>query len=150
VDKEKLTKEDRKRAVNAAVARCHEVANEIIRNWKPLNSAWAIIDGCVYIRLSTDEQVIVERGSLEQQIFIAVSEAIDRSKHDQINYRISRFYIEPGITARNDRRPIFQEMKHKIANRMHGFIVIKEISRLSRELGIWKEWECPEFCVTGS
>ena len=60
----------------------------------------------VYLRLSDDSQVAVERGSLEQQIHIAISEAQYRSEQEKVNYRITEFYIEPGITGTHGNRPL--------------------------------------------
>ena len=58
------------------------------------------------MRLSDDTQVAVERGSLEQQIHIAISEAEYRSEQERVNYRITEFYIEPGITGTHGNRPL--------------------------------------------
>ncbi len=63
-------------------------------------------EGAVYLRLSDDTQVAVERGSLEQQIHIAISEAVYRSEQERMNYRITEFYIEPGITGTHGNRPL--------------------------------------------
>ena len=57
------------------------------------------------MRLSDDTQVAVERGSLEQQIHIAISEAQHRSEQERMNYKITEFYIEPGITGTHGTPP---------------------------------------------
>ena len=75
--------------------------------WQPVNKEWQTIEGAVYLRLSDDTQVAVERGSLEQQIHIAISEAQYRSEQEKVNYRITEFYIEPGITGTHGNRPEF-------------------------------------------
>ena len=41
--------------------------------WQPVDPSWDTINGAAYLRLSTDQQVSVEKGSLEQQIYIAIS-----------------------------------------------------------------------------
>ncbi len=81
------------------VAALRGLADEHIRNWQPFNKEWPTIEGAVYLRLSDDTQVAVERGPLEQQIHIAISEAVYRSEQERMNYRITEFYIEPGITG---------------------------------------------------
>ena len=88
------------------VADCRGLAEEHIKGWQPVNKEWQTIEGVVYLRLSDDTQVAVERGSLEQQIHIAISEAQYRSEQERINYRITEFYIEPGITGTHGNRPL--------------------------------------------
>lgn len=92
--------------VHKIVQDCKKIAKDYISDWKPINIAWPTVEGCAYLRLSTDQQVLVEKGSLEQQIYIAISEAVIRSNNDRINYKIVRFFIEPGIRGESDRRRI--------------------------------------------
>ena len=107
------------------------------------------------MRLSDDTQVAVERGSLEQQIHIAISEAQHRSEQERMNYRITEFYIEPGITGTHGNRPKFIRLQHNISCKNHSFVIFKEISRLVRDLEIWKrffrlcqKYDC-EICIRG-
>ena len=131
------------------------LADEHVRNWQPFNKDWQTIEGAVYLRLSDDTQVAVERGSLEQQIHIAISEAQYRSEQERMNYRITEFYIEPGITGTHGNRPEFIRLQQNISLKHHSFVIFKEISRLVRDLEIWKrffrlcqKYDC-EICLRG-
>ena len=131
---------ERKKQLAQIVDDCRHIAQEYIRSWKPQNSQWETVEGCAYLRLSTEDQVLVEKGSLEQQIHIAVQEVQLRSQSDLTNYRIIKFFIEPGITGRHDNRPEFTAMKHEIEKGKHQFVVFKELARIAREVTIWKEF----------
>ena len=144
-----------KKLMLKVVADCRGLAAEHIRGWQPFNKDWPTIGGAVYLRLSDDTQVAVERGSLEQQIHIAISEAQYRSEQEKINYRITEFYIEPGITGRHGNRPEFIRLQHGISQKRHSFVIFKEISRLVRDVEIWKrffrlcqQYDC-EICIRG-
>ncbi len=136
----KLTGAEKKGQINFIVDQCRQIARDYIKNWEPTNPSWEIAEGCAYLRLSTDDQVTVEKGSLEQQIHIAVAEAQARSSANSINYRITNFFIEPGITGRHDHRPEFILMKQEIQGGKYKFVVFKEIARIAREVTIWKEF----------
>ena len=136
-----LSNQDKKLQIHRIVARCEQLAEDYVKTWTAPNPSWETIEGCAYLRLSTDEQVAVEKGSLEQQVNIAVSEAVLRSNSERVNYKITKFYIEPGLTGRNDNRPRFQELMKAITNKQHSFVVIKEIARIARETEIWKKAE---------
>ncbi len=82
-----------------AVADCEELAKEYIQEWKPINKSWEIIDGVAYVRVSDFKQVIKDKGSMLQQVNIAVQEANTRSHREGINFRIIRFEIEPGYSG---------------------------------------------------
>jgi site-specific DNA recombinase len=135
-----LSGQEKKVQIHRIVAHCEQLAENYVRTWTPANAEWETIEGCAYLRLSTDEQVAVEKGSLEQQVNIAVSEAVHRSSSERVNYKITKFYIEPGLTGRNDRRPRFQELTKAITNRQHSFVIFKEIARIARETEIWKKF----------
>ena len=153
--RKRLTHKEIKALVLKVVADCRGLAEEHIRNWQPFNKEWPTLEGAVYLRLSDDTQVAVERGSLEQQIHIAISEAQYRSEQERMNYRITEFYIEPGITGTHGNRPEFIRLQHNISQQKHGFVIFKEISRLVRDLEIWKrffrlcqQYDC-EICIRG-
>ena len=153
--RKKMTHKEMKALVLKVVADCRDLAESYIRNWQPVDKEWQTIEGAVYLRLSDDTQVAVERGSLEQQIHIAISEAQCRSEQEKLNYRITEFYIEPGITGTHDNRPEFIRLQHNISCKNHSFIIIKEIARLVRDLAIWKRffrlcqtYDC-EICIRG-
>ena len=153
--RKKMSHKEMKALVLKVVADCRALADEHIRNWQPVNKEWQTLEGAVYLRLSDDTQVAVERGSLEQQIHISISEAQCRSEQEKLNYRITEFYIEPGITGTHDNRPEFIRLQQNISLKNHGFVMIKEISRLVRDLEIWKRffrlcqtYDC-EICIRG-
>ena len=68
--RKRLNHREIKALVLKVVADCRGLADQHIRNWQPVNEAWPTTEGAVYLRLSDDTQVAVERGSLEQQIHI--------------------------------------------------------------------------------
>ena len=153
--RKKMNHKEMKELVLKVVADCRAIAENYIRGWQPTDESWSTIEGAVYLRLSDDTQVAVERGSLEQQIHIAISEAQCRSEQERLNYRITEFYIEPGITGTHDNRPEFIRLQHNISLKHHSFVIIKEISRLVRDLEIWKRffrlcqtYDC-EICIRG-
>mgnify|MGYP000320944030 CR=1 FL=1 len=153
--RKKISNTEMKRLVLKVIDDCKKIASEYVRNWKPVNSKWETIEGTAYLRLSDDSQVAVERGSLEQQIHIAIMEAKSRSEQGKINYRITEFYIEPGITGTHDRRPEFQRLQADINSGVHRFVILKELSRLVRDSEIWKRFirlcqvhDC-ELCIRG-
>ena len=153
--RKKMSHKEIKALVLKVVSDCRGLAAEHIKNWQPFNKEWPTIEGAVYLRLSDDTQVAVERGSLEQQIHIAISEAVYRSEQERMNYRITEFYIEPGITGTHGNRPEFIRIQHNISQQKHSFVIFKEISRLVRDLEIWKrffrlcqKYEC-EICIRG-
>lgn len=153
--RKRLSHKEIKRLVLKVVADCKAIADDHVKNWKPINKKWSTIEGAVYLRLSDDTQVAVERGSLEQQIHIAIAESKYRSEQERVNYHITEFYIEPGITGTHDNRPEFIRLQHNIGLQKHRFIVFKEISRLVRDVEIWKRffklcqtYDC-EICIRG-
>ncbi len=126
--------------VERIIEDCRVIAQEHIKNWRPTDPKWDVVEGCAYLRLSTDHQVAVEKGSLEQQIYIAINEAENRSNADKINYRIRYFFIEPGLTGRNDDRPEFNAMRVSIKKQTYKFVIFKEIARIARDATIWKDF----------
>ncbi|MCK5883894.1 MAG: recombinase family protein, partial [Bacteriovoracaceae bacterium] len=136
----KMSANERKALMAKAVHECEVLAQEYLDNWKPVNKKWDTIEGAAYLRVSDSEQVLVDKGSLLQQININVDEAKERSHTEHVNYKIVNFFIEPGISGRHDKRPAFQRMNWEIKQGIHDFIIIKELSRLVRDAGIWKDF----------
>ena len=155
LNEKKLTREEKKALVAKIVNDCRDIAKKHIHEWKPIDPTWATVEGCAYLRLSTDKQVMVEKGSLEQQVHIAASEAEIKSRENKINYRIVRFFIEPGITGRSDKRPEFNALREGIDQCLYKFVLAKELSRVTRDDLTWHlfmdkcvERDC-EFVVRG-
>lgn len=126
--------------VEKAVHECRAIATSHIQKWKPVNPDWPTIDGAAYLRLSTVEQVLVDKGSLEQQIHLAIAEVEARSRQKKVNYRIVRFYIDAGVSGRDANRKEFLLLKKDIRHRCYSFVAVKEISRIARDIVIWKEF----------
>ena len=84
MSRKKMNNKDIKRLVLKVVSDCKLLADDYVKKWKPVNLEWETIEGGVYLRLSDNAQVAVERGSLEQQIHIAISEAQYRSEQEKI------------------------------------------------------------------
>ncbi len=119
---------------------CRAIAENYHKNWKPINPDWPTITGAGYLRLSTEEQVKVEQGSLEQQIYLAVQEVETRSKQNRKNYYIGHFYIDAGISGTTGDREEFIALKRAIRRKEYSFVVFKEISRIARDGKLWKEF----------
>ena len=133
-------KTSRKINIDKIVSDCRKIAVDHIKNWKPSNEEWDVIQGAAYLRLSTDEQVLVEKGSLEQQVHLAISEADARSKQHRVNYKIVSFYIEAGISGQKEKRKEFITLKRNIQKGHYKFVVFKEIARIARDGLIWKQF----------
>jgi DNA invertase Pin-like site-specific DNA recombinase len=136
----RLNASAKKKLITKVIIDCENLAQKYIETWSPVDRTWDTVEGCAYLRLSTEDQVLVEKGSLEQQVNIAISEAVIRSNSDKINYKISEFFIEAGITGRHDRRPEFNKMNRGIKKGVYKFCIIKEIARIARESQIWKRF----------
>lgn len=89
-------KASEKRAkINRVLEECRAIAVHKMASWKPVDPTWEVVLCAVYIRLSTDQQVLVEKGSIEQQIHIEFQDAASRSYQNRKNYKIVEFFIEP-------------------------------------------------------
>lgn len=126
--------------IEKAVEDCKSIAKEHIKSWKPVNKSWKTIEGCAYLRLSTDDQVLVEKGSLEQQVYMAIHEAEVRSRQKHRNYKITHFFIEPGVSGSKSDRKEFLALKKAIRLKEYSFVAFKELSRIARDSQIWKQF----------
>ena len=48
-----------------------------------------------------------------------------------------RFFIEPGITGKSDKRPEFNALKDGIERSLYKFVIAKELSRITRDDLTW-------------
>lgn len=119
---------------------CRAIAREYINNWQPIDPLKPIIDGAAYIRLSTNEQLNVAKGSLEQQVNITYEEMQTKSVRDQVNYRIREFFIEKAISGQRADRPEFLRMRRELKRKKYGFVTTKEVSRLARRQSLFTEF----------
>lgn len=131
--KVKLTRTEKKLLLRQALDVCHARAAELKKSWKPIDKSWPTKDGAAYIRLSTEDQVLVKNGSLEQQINLAFEEVEKRSKKDKVNYRIIAVYIDAGISGQTDKRPEFLKMQNEVAKGRLAFVIIKDVARIFRQ-----------------
>ena len=95
----KLSNKEKKAVITAIVARCRQLGHDYIKNWKSVDPSWPTVDGCSYLRLSTEEQVAVDRGSLEQQVNIAISEAVIRSQSNKAALRAFEWVLFRNFRA---------------------------------------------------
>ena len=126
------SRQEEKLLLDVALKKCKTLSQKYIDEWVPINKSWSTVEGCVYIRLSTEQQCLVDDGSLIQQAHIMVEEMRRLSKLDQINYRITHFYIDAGISGQIEDRPQFLLMRKNIKKKKHGFAGFKELARASR------------------
>lgn len=122
-----------------AVNECEELAREYIQGWKPINKSWEIIDGVAYVRVSDFKQVIKDKGSLIQQVNIAVQEAMTRSHREGVNFRIIKFEIEPGYSGTSNKRPALRRLIGGVKRGVYQFIILREFSRFTRNKNYWDE-----------
>lgn len=124
---------------------CELIANRKISDWMPTHPDWITEVGCALTRLSTEHQSSTELGSLEQQIHLAFAEAAERSTQEHRNYKIEKVFIEAGISGRLGNRPALRLMLDGIKRGKYKFVIIKELSRIARNLSLWKE--VFEICI---
>ena len=136
----RLTRAEQHLQADRTIQDLKKLGEALIAQWKPADPSWPTEEGAVYIRVSTLEQLLVDQGSVEQQVYIAVSEAVSRSQQDRINYRITHFYIEKPMRGKIDRRPELDRLRHRIKKKIHTFTIMKELSRIFRESTLWKEF----------
>ncbi len=153
--KVKFKAAEKKKVFDQSVKECRDLASKYIKGWKAINKKWETIEGVAYIRVSDSKQVLVDKGSLVQQVNIAAQEAITRSHQESINYKIVSYAIEPGFSGTTAQRPALQRMCWELKKRKYEFIMVRELSRLMRDQKFWldffeicKESQC-EIIVRG-
>jgi DNA invertase Pin-like site-specific DNA recombinase len=96
----------------------------------------ATIHKCgLYTRVSTEEQVRVEEGSLKNQMLRLkryVKAKNDMSNDDE--WIVAVEYVEEGRSAKNTNRPKYQQMLRDIEDGTIDTVLFSEISRLSRSV----------------
>lgn len=129
-----LTRKEERLLLDVALKKCTALSRKYIAEWQPINKNWRVVEGCAYIRLSTETQCLVDDGSLFQQIHIVVEEMYRLSIAEKVNYKITRFYIDAGLSGQLDDRPEFIEMEKNIIKGLHAFSASKESARYSRNM----------------
>ncbi len=102
----------------------------------------------IYIRVSTEEQA---RGGF------SLGEQEERLKEfcDFKRYNIYKMYKDEGISAKNDKRPAYQEMMRDVKDKKINVIVAYKLDRLTRSvydieklMNIVNEYECDIDCLS--
>ena len=132
MNKQKLSRAEEKLLIAKMVSQCRERALLLMKQWRHFDKSLPTKDGCIYIRLSTESQVLVEGGSLLQQVNISFEDVADRSRADQVNYRIVEIFIDAGISGQTDDRPELQRLKSQIKKQKFSFVAMKDMTRIFR------------------
>lgn len=130
--KQKLTRADEKLLILQMIELCQSRAAQLMAAWKVVDKTWPTKNGSAYIRLSTEDQVLVAGGSLEQQINLAFEDVARRSQDEQINYRIVEVFIDAGISGQTDNRPELQRLQSLIRRQKFSFVAMKDMTRIFR------------------
>ena len=93
----------------------------------------------VYLRVSTEEQALIQEGSLDSQRHRLNSFVEIKNAQEMGWGKISDYYVDEGLSAKDTRRPAFQRMMNDIRKRKINLILVTDLSRLSRSL--------MDFCV---
>lgn len=101
----------------------------------------------IYIRVSTEDQAR-EGFSLPEQ-----KEKLEYFCKMK-DYKIYKVYCDAGISAKNDKRPAYQEMINDVKNHTINVIVALKLDRLTRSvfdveklMGIVNEYDCDIDCM---
>jgi DNA invertase Pin-like site-specific DNA recombinase len=135
-----LNSKDKRVLVAQAKEKCLIMAANYFKDWKPFNKTWPTREGAAYLRLSTEDQVLVKDGSLLQQVHIVMEEAKQRSEQDKVNYRVTKIYIDAGISGQKEDRPEFLMMWGQIKKERQSFVIIKELARIARDSALFKNF----------
>jgi site-specific DNA recombinase len=84
-----------------------------------------------YIRVSTEEQAENPEGSIRNQEE-RLKDAVAYKNRSGNFGEIKGTYIDPGISAKDMRRPKLQELLRAIRNKEINLVMVTELSRLSR------------------
>ena len=87
-----------------------------------------------YIRVSTDEQASAFEGSLDNQRYRAKSYIDLKNSQEKGWGSIVEFYVDDGYSAKDTNRPAYQKMISDLKRKKIDFILVSDLSRLSRNL----------------
>jgi site-specific DNA recombinase len=93
----------------------------------------------IYVRVSSEEQAQVVEGSIESQQHRIRSFVDIKFLQDKSWGKIIETYIDDGFSAKNTKRPAYQRMIRDIRTGKINFILITDLSRLSRNIA--------DFCL---
>ncbi len=87
-----------------------------------------------YIRVSTDEQASAFEGSLDNQRYRAKSYIDLKNSQEKGWGSLVEFYVDDGYSAKDTNRPAYQKMISDLKRKKIDFILVSDLSRLSRNL----------------
>ena len=87
-----------------------------------------------YIRVSTEEQASAFEGSLANQRYRAKSYVDLKNSQEKGWGSIVEFYVDDGYSAKDTKRPAYQRMISDLKRKKIDFILVSDLSRLSRNL----------------
>src|SRR6185437_1054639 len=87
-----------------------------------------------YCRVSTEEQANLVEGSLDNQRYRAKSYVDLKNSQENGWGEVIEFYIDDGYSAKDTNRPAYQRMIADLKKKKIDFILISDLSRLSRNL----------------
>lgn len=87
-----------------------------------------------YIRVSTEEQAAAFEGSLDNQRYRAKSYVDLKNSQEKGWGSIVEFYVDDGYSAKDTKRPAYQRMISDLKRKKIDFILVSDLSRLSRNL----------------
>lgn len=87
-----------------------------------------------YIRVSTEEQAAAFEGSLDNQRYRAKSYVDLKNSQEKGWGSIVEFYIDDGYSAKDTNRPAYKRMISDLKRKKIDFILVSDLSRLSRNL----------------
>ena len=117
---------------NTSELKAHDVAQSHIKNWTPVKKEWATVSGVAFVRSATGAQNGANELALIGQIRTLISEVISRAIDVKVNYKITKFVIADGLSARSSL--LFDLIEDHIATGLYSFVAIKDISRLARDV----------------
>lgn len=87
-----------------------------------------------YIRVSTEEQAQVVEGSVESQKYRIKAFVDSKAEHSPRWGKIAEHYVDDGFSAKDTKRPAYQNMMADIRSGKIDMILVTDISRLSRNI----------------
>lgn len=87
-----------------------------------------------YIRVSTEEQASAFEGSLDNQRYRAKSYVDLKNSQEKGWGSIVEFYVDDGYSAKDTKRPAYKRMMLDLKRKKIDFILVSDLSRLSRNL----------------
>lgn len=134
----KLKGTEKQKALQRIEKECEEVIKKHEKTPLLFPKSQTIESAC-YTRLSTEDHLIGS-DSIISQIEFGITQAKNKSLKEKKNYKISKFFIEKGISGRTDNRPEFIKLKDAIKNDEVKCVFVKELPRIARNTILVKEF----------